>query len=110
MEKPITDKGYYTLQVGDLFVSYAGLMPMYSSYVDNFDASNQKLAELVKKSAKKFHNLEEAAKKETGNLGLTDLLILPVQRLPRYLLLLQSLKEATLRSHKDYSMVSTRYF
>lgn len=79
---------------------------MYSSYVDNFDASNQKLAEVVKKYSRKFNALEEAAKKETGNLGLTDLLILPVQRLPRYLLLLQSLKEATLRSHKDYSMVN----
>lgn len=105
LEKPLKEKGYYTLQVGDLFVDYVGLMPMYSSYIDNFDASNQALALISKKYARKFAALEEAAKKETGNLGLTDLLILPVQRLPRYLMLLQSLKDATLQSHKDYNMV-----
>ena len=79
-------------------------MPMYSAYIDSFDRSNKAVQKLVnskkRESKKPFKELEDKVKSKTKGLGLTDLLILPVQRLPRYLLLLNSLKEVTLKEHK----------
>ena len=44
-------------------------------------------------------------KKEMRNLDLRSYLILPIQRIPRYSLLLSQLLKVTPKTHKDYSLL-----
>lgn len=108
LEGALKKKGYYTLIVGDVFAEYASAMPLYTPYVDNFEKSSRQLQSLQKsrKRGKQMKELEDELKKtKSKGLSLIDLLISPVQRIPRYLLLLRSLQEATLEQHKDWPLL-----
>eukprot|EP01080_Neovahlkampfia_damariscottae_P010376 gene10376-2905_t len=74
----------------------------YISYVNSYDDAVDRLRE-IRKSSNDFEKLCQAMKKKTtGNLDLQSLIILPVQRLPRYILLLRELIKNTDKSHVDY--------
>ena len=99
--------GYYTLLVGDLFSEFSAMLPMYSAFIDSFEERSRCLDHIIQKNAKVFKVLEDDVKSKGLNNGLHNLLITPVQRLPRYLLLLNSLRECTLDDHKDYQLLKT---
>jgi hypothetical protein len=99
--------GYYTLLVGDLFSEFSAMLPMYSAFIDSFEERSRCLDRIIQKNAKAFKVLEDDVKSKGLNNGLHNLLITPVQRLPRYLLLLNSLRECTLDDHKDYQLLKT---
>merc|ERR1719206_737987 len=50
----------------------------------------------------KMSKFQSSARKHVNNLGLADLIILPVQRVPRYKLLLQEIVKRTDNRHPDY--------
>ena len=103
LKQPLERKGYYTLLVGDIFAEYVSMMPVYSAFINNFDLANEKVAKLG--NSKKFTKWETEFRADFNQLGLQDCLIAPVQRLPRYLLLLKSLISVTLESHKDFKAI-----
>lgn len=75
--------------VGDCFANQAPLFFIYIPYVNGYEKATNLVRELLK-SNKDFAKLcSESAKQTTGQLNLSSLLILPVQRLPRYQLLLR---------------------
>jgi hypothetical protein len=98
--------GYYTLIVGDLFSLYSSFFSLYSNFIDSYERRLDVLASIVgsKKFGKAFKELEQSVKVKSG-LRLDAMLIVPVQRLPRYLLLLNSLLAATLEEHKDHQLL-----
>nr|XP_046244789.1 rho guanine nucleotide exchange factor 17-like [Scatophagus argus] len=79
------------------------LANMYSAYIDNF--LNAKDAVRIAKEAKPaFHKfLEQNMRENKEKQGLGDLMIKPVQRIPRYELLVKDLLKHTPEDHPDHS-------
>jgi RhoGEF domain len=82
--------------LGDIFLSYAAMLRAYSLYINNYPSSLIVLDDVSKSNAafKKF------CRRRKGE-WLSDLLIQPCQRVPQYIMLLQSLLDATHRRHPD---------
>ncbi|KAF7699238.1 hypothetical protein HF521_003980 [Silurus meridionalis] len=92
--------------IGDLLVqsfSKEVLANIYSAYIDNF--LNAKDAVRIAKEAKpafmKF--LEQSMRENKEKQALGDLMIKPVQRIPRYELLVKDLLKHTSEDHPDHS-------
>ncbi|XP_007448136.1 PREDICTED: rho guanine nucleotide exchange factor 17 [Lipotes vexillifer] len=95
-------------KVGDLLVqsfSKDVLVNIYSAYVDNF--LNAKDAVRVAKEARpaflKF--LEQSMRENKEKQALSDLMIKPVQRIPRYELLVKDLLKHTPEDHPDHPLL-----
>jgi hypothetical protein len=87
---------------GLIWLGQRPVMNLYSAYVNNYDTSNQTL--LACREVPEF----TAFLREQAALGgvshwLEALLIMPVQRLPRYQLFIQELIKYTEPTHVDYS-------
>jgi len=88
--------------IGDTFLKLAGFLKVYSDYTVNYDNSILALRRCRKLT--KFHTfLEECSRlPESNYLDLESLLIEPIQRIPRYELLLKELVKHTPKGHPDY--------
>ena len=73
------------------------------SDVGNHDAASDLLKKLEKEN-RRFRDLLESnmARPENKNLSLASYLIMPIQRIPRYKLLIEELLRNTLDSHPDH--------
>ncbi|XP_061682759.1 rho guanine nucleotide exchange factor 17-like [Syngnathoides biaculeatus] len=94
--------------VGDLLIqsfSKETLANTYSAYIDNF--LNAKDAVRIAKEAKPaFHKfLEQNMRENKEKQALGDLMIKPVQRIPRYELLVKDLLKHTPDDHPDHSFL-----
>ncbi len=78
-----------------VFLNYAPLFKLYSDYVNLFDRSREKLQELRERPP--VDAFIRACEMQTSchGLGLSDFLIQPVQRVPRFRLLLESILKYT---------------
>lgn len=86
---------------GDIFVDYADEMLVYSDYINGFDEATIVLKKLL--ANPKFVAFEQECMKATGKrLDLASYLIQPVQRMPRYGLLLKELISHSSPEHIDY--------
>jgi hypothetical protein len=76
---------------------------MYTSYVGNHDIASEFLRKSEKEN-KRFRDLLESnlVKPENRNLNLASFLIMPIQRIPRYKLLIEELLRNTSDTHPDY--------
>ncbi|XP_026183721.1 rho guanine nucleotide exchange factor 17 [Mastacembelus armatus] len=81
------------------------LANMYSAYIDNF--LNAKDAVRIAKEAKPaFHKfLEQNMRENKEKQALGDLMIKPVQRIPRYELLVKDLLKHTSEDHPDHPLL-----
>lgn len=89
--------------LGDIFLQIAGFLKIYSRYCSHYSEAMRVLNECKKNS--KFKKFLDEVKKKSHDLehrGLEDFLIRPVQRIPRYFLLLQDLVRHTGTDHPDY--------
>jgi hypothetical protein len=75
---------------------------IYKNFVNKYDTALSKMKELQKNSKELELFAYEAKKKTPGLLGFQSLFIQPVQRLPRYCLLLKELIKNTAEDHVDY--------
>ncbi|CAN0332102.1 unnamed protein product, partial [Ectocarpus sp. 13 AM-2016] len=79
---------------------------MYSEYVNNFDAARERLTALERDNASFSAFLTACEKqKPCRGLHLRDFLVLPVQRIPRYRLLLETILQYTSIDSKMHSAV-----
>lgn len=92
--------------IGDIFMDVAPYFKMYNQYGNNYETSIETLNECMKNTAfaAAVDRCDESH--ELGN-KLEALLIAPIQRIPRYLLLLRDLQEATDASHPDYGLLES---
>jgi hypothetical protein len=89
-----------TTLIGDILVQMSPYLKTYRIYCDNYDKAIQTLERLKqKKNIAAFCKQAEAA---CGGFTLPFFLIMPVQRIPRYMLLLKELLSRTAESHPDY--------
>jgi len=91
--------------IGDCIYSVIPLFFMYVTYVTNYDESLNILRDLSSKSKEFSTFVMFTRKKASGQLDLKALLILPIQRIPRYILLLRELLKNTDESHIDYQNI-----
>ena len=103
------DEADHTL--GDLIAEFAPYFKIYSQYCSTFDASNRLLQELTHSSQQSHAAfqafLTRTSQQRGGGQSLASLLIQPIQRVPRYKLLLEQLLKHTPPSHSDLPLLST---
>jgi hypothetical protein len=97
------NESMYFLIIGDLFCEMA---PFFKAYVTYLSAYERCMAVIRKnREQKSFDKWLDKRKRlpESQGLDIGSLLILPVQRIPRYQLLLKNLLDLTQSDHVDYS-------
>ena len=77
------------------------LMKIYTQYISNYSNSTIKLRELQDDPI--WCQWKQAQETKLGGMTLSSLLIMPVQRVPRYILLLRDLYKHTWITHPDYA-------
>ncbi|KAF2077388.1 hypothetical protein CYY_001316 [Polysphondylium violaceum] len=90
--------------IGVCFTTLGVFLKAYTDYVKNFDFALQRIG-LCGKDSKFSTFIKSAEEKTVPRSRLESLLITPVQRIPRYVLLLQDLLKHTEESHPDYSHI-----
>ncbi|KAI9104423.1 hypothetical protein DFS34DRAFT_603098 [Phlyctochytrium arcticum] len=92
--------------LGDIFVRAADSMKIYAHFVNNYDEAVETLSR-VSDNPQFDKKLAEIAKVMGHRApALTDLLITPVQRPPRYLLMLKELLKRTDARHPDFECLA----
>eukprot|EP00096_Caligus_rogercresseyi_P008821 TRINITY_DN2857_c0_g1_i2.p2 TRINITY_DN2857_c0_g1~~TRINITY_DN2857_c0_g1_i2.p2 ORF type:complete len:582 (-),score=238.73 TRINITY_DN2857_c0_g1_i2:2130-3875(-) len=89
-------------RIGLVFLELAPYLKFYSTYANDF-ASNVKLVERLTEENKEFRRVlhSRESRPEALGLKLNSLLITPIQRIPRYKLLLEDLLKNTSPNHPD---------
>lgn len=91
-------------QLGDIFLKIVDFLKVYVGYIENFDTSIRTRQELAK--SKKFTKLLESCVASKEVQPIASYLIMPVQRLPRYIMLLRELSRYTPPTHKDAPLLA----
>jgi len=93
--------------VGDIFLELANSLRVYRDYINNYNNALQTLeSSLAKSSFRKFVE-EEKNNLKMETLSLSSLLITPIQRIPRYVLMVQDLVDHMQVDHPDYPSLTT---
>jgi len=105
LEERVGDEGTFNVDetcIGDVLESMGvERFDVYGEYVAQWDASNLMLKKCTDKP--EFADLlAQFGARAKGKLDLFSLLIMPVQRVPRYVLLLRELIKHTPKTHPDY--------
>eukprot|EP00160_Parvularia_atlantis_P006207 Unigene15400_Nuclearia_a/m.46020 Unigene15400_Nuclearia_a/g.46020 ORF Unigene15400_Nuclearia_a/g.46020 Unigene15400_Nuclearia_a/m.46020 type:complete len:523 (+) Unigene15400_Nuclearia_a:5-1573(+) len=93
--------------IGDVFVQHAEELRVYIDYVTNYDQANERW-QTLRKTNRTFEQVLQEAKRSPRHtqIDLTGYLIMPVQRIPRYVLLLTELLKFTEPSHADFRLLT----
>eukprot|EP01124_Arcella_intermedia_P024216 TRINITY_DN4024_c0_g1_i1.p1 TRINITY_DN4024_c0_g1~~TRINITY_DN4024_c0_g1_i1.p1 ORF type:complete len:1167 (+),score=412.47 TRINITY_DN4024_c0_g1_i1:425-3502(+) len=93
--------------IGKEFHANTDFLKCYKPYLCNFNTAQLAL-QLVQKKSIIFDQLstawEDKHREQTG-LGIPDILIMPVQRIPRYIMLLYQLQKFTMEGTKDHKLL-----
>ncbi|EFC42614.1 predicted protein [Naegleria gruberi] len=94
----------YDMLIGDLFEKIAPFFKIYTSYLSSYESTMNKIRE-YRAEDKIFDKWLDKRKTHPRCAGLEigSFLIMPVQRIPRYKLLLENLCKNTPPDHADYS-------
>lgn len=90
---------------GDIFRDSAPLMKLYYRYIRDFTKAQSRLSEVETKHPELTQFLQKQIEK-AGGMALMSFLIMPVQRLPRYEMLLRALLKLTEPTHIDFQNLS----
>lgn len=94
------------MMMGDVFLKFADFLKVYTSYVNNYNQAFKNLTELYRDNPAVREALEKSrSHPHTQGAELQNFLITPIQRIPRYVLLLQDLLRNTEKSEKDHDML-----
>lgn len=83
-------------------MEYSDFLKVYTQYV-NYHTTLRKAISQEKRTNSQFLTLLTSCEKESQNQGINTFLILPIQRLPRYQMFLETLLKKTPRFHSDYN-------
>lgn len=96
-----------TSLIGDVFVRYAPMLKLYSTYGNNYEDAI-KVYESELGDNQFFKEAVDSCDQNSGIL-LHHLLIVPIQRVPRYNMLLKDILKRTAKIHPDYMNLSKAY-
>lgn len=86
--------------VGALFLKYVPFFKVASPHVSNFRSTNREITELLKTNKQIHKAVSQICMDVFDGKTVESLIVTPVQRIPRYPLLLSTLKE-TVANHRD---------
>eukprot|EP01080_Neovahlkampfia_damariscottae_P001182 gene1182-10696_t len=92
-------------RIGDLFVEFSPYLKIYTTYFVKYEKSLNWILQQSKKDSKfeTFLNLRRGDKFMTEGSKITSFLITPIQRIPRYKLLLQEMLKKSPSDHIDFN-------
>lgn len=94
------------INIGDLFCDLAGRLKLYKEYINNYGVSAKTLAQAIQReSFRKFLD-DQTRLLKMRTLSLSNCLITPIQRIPRYKLLLTTVLTHTPPSHPDFQQLT----
>ena len=94
--------------IGDLFndlLDGKEMSIVYHEYVDTYEKALSKIKDEFKIEDSPFKQFAQECQEKCDNHSLSSLLVVPVQRIPRYQLLLEDLIKATPRNHRDIPLL-----
>ncbi|XP_025422248.1 rac guanine nucleotide exchange factor JJ-like [Sipha flava] len=91
--------------IGEVFLSTAPFLKLYSVYAFNYKNVLETLQDLPKSHPKLYRFVCVQESRPDVSAKLNSLLITPIQRIPRYLLLLRELLNYTPTEHKSYEEI-----
>jgi hypothetical protein len=95
------------IQIGKVFKEFSGFFKMYKEYLASYEGSIVRLAKLVTSNRKFVQFLENArADPRSLGMGIDSFLMEPVQRIPRYRMLLEELLKYTAQENEDYPNIA----
>ncbi|XP_069677397.1 rho guanine nucleotide exchange factor 17 isoform X2 [Periplaneta americana] len=95
-------------KVGDVFLDVftkQAVIETYTLFLNNWKKSKETIKNICQAKPAFARFLEAMAREHKGKLALDCLLIMPVQRIPRYELLIQTLLKHTDPSHPDHQLL-----
>jgi len=96
-------------KLGDIFLQLGLFLKVYTQYVKDYSQARAELSTARKNSPEFAAYITELEKSNATRLDNKDIfayLIMPVQRIPRYQLLLRDLLEHTEKEHVDYESLN----
>lgn len=91
-----------TTRLGDIFLQYSDFLKSYTQYIKSYQTFKTALT-AEKNKCPEFAKLLKKSESKLNNQNINTFLIMPIQRLPRYQLLLDSLLKSTAKCHVDYT-------
>jgi RhoGEF domain len=91
--------------LGDVFLNLAEVLKVYRTFINNYDAASNCLAQCMRRGA--FVRWVESAQERAKAKTLSSMLITPIQRIPRYCLLLADLLKHMPADHADHTRCTT---
>eukprot|EP01080_Neovahlkampfia_damariscottae_P003204 gene3204-5520_t len=100
----------YSPKIGKCFVAFALYLKAYPEYINTYD-DNINLLNNLQTENKSFEAflLKRMQFPECGNLPVESFLVKPIQRIPRYKLLLRDLLKETPENHVDFQNLQIAY-
>lgn len=96
----------HTRNVAKVFNQFSEYLKCYSSYVGNYDTAMETISGLKKNKAfQKFLDEKRKDTSSTGGLDLMSYLIMPIQRLPRYRMLITEVVRYTPEDSDDFVLL-----
>ncbi|XP_025208215.1 rho guanine nucleotide exchange factor 17 [Melanaphis sacchari] len=92
-------------RIGDILLEMFSKKPVidsYTSFINNWKQAKEAIKSTCNSKPAFARYLESTAREHKGKLALDSLLIMPVQRIPRYELLIQTLLKHTEPTHPDH--------
>ncbi len=104
-ERAFKNWGFIQL-IGPDFIELAPFLKLYAQYVNNYNQALSAMTRLIKKNG----NFRDHVNRLTSEgHDLASFLILPIQRIPRYEMLLKELIKATPSDHVDWNTLNDAY-
>ncbi|KAF9381446.1 hypothetical protein CPB97_007747 [Podila verticillata] len=96
--------------VGDIFIEIAPFLKMYSNYVKTYTSALAHINDCMNRSDRFAEFVRATSRRpECKNLDFQSYLMLPVQRIPRYRMLLEGLLRHTPEDHPDHRKLQTAF-
>lgn len=93
--------------IGSAFIKLGPYLKLYSAYAKNFQHAASALQDCEQKNRQfRLFKEKQESRPEVKGLKLNALLITPIQRIPRYKLLLEELKQNTKPNQDDYTSLT----
>lgn len=91
--------------MGKAFAELSPFLKLYSVYANNYEAASAQLQKLEKIQPKLAEFRQKQESRPEVQMKLQSLLIMPVQRIPRYKLLLEELLQLTLSDSREFCVI-----
>jgi len=90
--------------IGQEMLNFCPYFKIYREYVNNYEQASILLRKL--KDRQEFTEFDEEGRRRCNNLSISDLIVTPIQRVPRYPMLLKEIIKNTDDNHPDLDLLT----